>query len=72
MLAFKVEGSCRRIQVSCDEAGLDLLLSALSKLKTEGGHLHLRGASSGGAALDEKTPWGEGAVEEVVFNWVGE
>ncbi len=72
MLAFTITNSGRTISMSCDDAGIDTLMSAFEKIKLKGGHIHLRSAGQGGMALAEKTPWGEPAIAELVITWAGD
>lgn len=71
MLSFSVSNLGHEIQIHCDEGGAKILIDALSKIRPTGGHVHLRTPANGGHALDEKTPFGEGAVGEVIITWVG-
>ena len=72
MLSFQVSNACKVIQIDCDCEGLEKLLALLQKLKNEkSGHIHLS-TPSGGGFLNEKTPWGENAVNEVVISLGGD
>ena len=72
MLAFQIINSGKTIQINCDDQGMATLISALQKIRPSGGHVHLRGPSSGGSDLSEKTPWGESAAGEVILTWSGD
>jgi hypothetical protein len=68
MLSFQIVNSGKEIQVYCDEDGLDLLISKLVYMKNKDvGHIHLCSPSAGGKVLNDKTPWGDSAVPEVVI-----
>jgi len=69
MLSFQIVDSGKAIQVFCDDDGLDLLISKLINMKNENmGHMHLRAPSAGGDVINDKTPWGDDAVAEVIFS----
>ena len=72
MLSFQLINQGQGIQVNCDEQGMTTLLEALKKVQPTGGHIHLRTPANGGKELDEKSPWGEDTVGEVVITWTGE
>lgn len=72
MLSFQLINQGQGIQVNCDEQGMTTLLDALKKVQPTGGHIHLRTPANGGKELDEKTPWGEDTVSEVVITWTGD
>ena len=70
MLSFQITNSGRAIQINCDGDGLTTLVAALEKIRHTGGHVHLLTPSCGGHELEEQTPWGEEAVDEVIITWV--
>jgi hypothetical protein len=68
MLSFQITDSGKVIQAFCDDEGLELLISKLSSMKENNvGHIHLRAPSAGGNVLNDKTPWEEDAVTEVII-----
>ena len=70
MLSFQIDKSGRKINVDCDAEGMAILLGALAKLVGErASHLHLWTAAATGGVLNDKTPWGEEAVSEVIINY---
>ena len=42
------------VEIFCDAAGLDSLIGQLSRLRTQGGHVHLRTPSWAGTELSEE------------------
>lgn len=72
MLSFQIVQDGLSIQIDCDNEGIDLLVDALLKLKDSGSHVHLRGPSHGGTELNDLTPYGEGAVNEVIISHGGD
>jgi hypothetical protein len=67
MLSFQIVDSGKAIQVFCDDGGLDMLISKLKNMKDKNiGHIHLCAPSAGGDVLNDKTPWGDDAVAEVI------
>ena len=69
MISFQIQDMGKEIQVYCDDDGIDLLLSKLIRLKENNvGHVHLRSRSAGGDDLNDKTPWGDDAVAEVIIS----
>ena len=72
MLSFRVINKGNGIQVDCDEHGMATLLEAFKKIQPAGGHIHLCTPANCGKELDEKSPWGEDAVGEVIITWVGD
>lgn len=69
MLSFQIADAGKVIQVFCDDDGLDLLISKLVNMKDKNlGHIHLRTPSAGGDVLNDKTPWGDDAVTEVIIS----
>jgi hypothetical protein len=71
MLSFQLVNQGRGIQVLCDEQGVTTLVEALKKVQPTGGHIHLRTPANGGTEPDEKSPWGEDTVGEVIITWTG-
>jgi hypothetical protein len=70
MLSFQISDSGRKVNVYCDAKGMATLLGTLAKLVGErASHAHLWPASAPGGHLDEKTPWGEEAVREVIIDY---
>ncbi len=70
MLSFELENEGKAIQIHCDSAGMGTLLRALSTLIQErGGHVHLCGPSAGGNDLNEVSPFGTKAFQEVIVNY---
>jgi hypothetical protein len=70
MLSFQVDDSGRKINVDCDAKGMSILLGALAQLVGErASHIHLWTAAASGGVLNEKTPWGDEAVPEVIINY---
>ena len=72
MLSFSLANDGRAIAINADDAGIDLLVAALTRLRDSGRHAHLRAPSCGGNELDEKTPFGDPAVPEVIIGHGGE
>ena len=72
MLSFQVINAGRGIEIHCDDQGMATLVKALERIRPNGGHAHLLTPSNGGRELDEKTPWGEEAIGEVIINWAGD
>lgn len=69
MLSFQIVDSGKVIQVFCDDDGLDMLIAKLINMKNKNlGHMHLRAPSAGGDILNDKTPWGDDAVAEVIVS----
>ena len=69
MLSFQIVDSGKAIQVFCDDDGLDMLIAKLTNMKNENlGHIHLRTPSAGGDILNDKTPWGDDAIAEVIIS----
>ena len=71
MITFQIIREGRGIQIYCDAQGKTTLASALEKAR-EAGHVHLLTPSNGGHELNEKTPWGEETVGEVIITWAGD
>jgi hypothetical protein len=72
MLSFALSDEGRTVIINCDEEGMGKLIKALERLRADGNHIHLRTLADGGRDLDEKTPWGEDAIYEVILNWTGD
>ncbi len=69
MLSFQIIDSGKAIQVYCDDDGLDALISKLIDMKNKNiGHVHLRSPSAGGDVLNDKNPFGDDAVAEVIIS----
>ena len=66
MLSFEITESGKTIQIHIDSNGLSILQRALDNLKKHG-HIHLRSPPSGGSELNDVTPWGNPAVQEVII-----
>jgi hypothetical protein len=71
MLSFEITESGRVIQIHIDRDGLSVLQKALNNLMASG-HVHLRSAPNGGRELNELTPWGTPAVQEVIITTGGD
>ena len=70
MLSFQLTEQ-GQITIFCDRVGMATLRQALDKLEAErAGHHHLWGPAMGGNELNEKTPFGDAAVGEVILNYV--
>lgn len=66
MLSFSITDDSKSIQIYCDRSGLDGLIAELESLRSDkAGHIHLS-LSLGGSLLNDKTPFGEQAVAEVI------
>jgi hypothetical protein len=55
MLSFELVDEGRALQIYRDQVGMTALLDALAGLHRNPGHVHLRGADSGGPALDSQS-----------------
>jgi hypothetical protein len=64
----KINQKGKSIQVYADTEGVDALIVELTKLRETAEHVHLTARS----ALDEKTPFGEEAVFEVIITTGGD
>ena len=70
MLSFQIDDSRRKIKVDCNAEGMAILLGALAKLVGErASHIHLWTVTASGGVLNDKTPWGDEAVPEVIINY---
>lgn len=72
MLSFNLADEGKTVEISCDEEGMAKLIKALERVRAQGDHIHLCTPSNGGRELDEKNPWGQEAIGEVILNWVAE
>ncbi len=72
MLSFEIVHQHSAIRISCDEEGMEKLIKALERVRADGDHVHLRMPADSGRDLDEKNPWGEKTIYEVILNWVGD
>jgi hypothetical protein len=75
MLAFTLTNENRTIQIDCDDAGIDVLVGALLKMKGSGSHIHLRAPERDRdqfAQLSSVTPWGDPAIGEVIISHGGD
>jgi hypothetical protein len=72
MLAFEIAYEGKAIVICCDEQGMTKLIKALERARADGNHIHLRTPANGGRDLDERDPWGQQAISEVIINWVSE
>jgi hypothetical protein len=70
MLSFKIKQS-GVLQVYLDEQGLQSLIRGIDNARRHG-HTHLCTPSGGGNELDEKTPFGEDPIGEVIIDWEGD
>ena len=70
MLSFKITES-GVIQVHLDEQGVERLIRGVDSARQHG-HAHLCTPSNGGNELDEKTPFDEEGVGEVIIEWEGD
>ena len=69
MLSFQLTKP-HQVTVYCDRVGMATLRRALEALEAEqASHRHLWGPTMGGNELDEKTPFGDTAVSEVIINY---
>jgi hypothetical protein len=71
MLSFVIDYG-NQIQIICDEKGAGTLIDAVERIRHTGGHVHLRSPGGGGRELDDKTPWGEDAVAQVIITCHGD
>ena len=71
MLSFEITESGKTIQIHVDRDGLSILKRALDDLEARG-HIHLRSPPSGGSELNDVTPWGAPAVQEVIITTGGD
>jgi hypothetical protein len=70
MLSFSVGETGKVINIALDAQGMATLMRALAKLVGErAGHVHLRSPPGGGADLNEKTPWDQPAISEVIIDY---
>jgi hypothetical protein len=70
MLSFQIDDSGRKINIDCDAKGMAILLRALAELVgARASHVHLWTASASGGVLNDKTPWGDAAIPEVIINY---
>jgi hypothetical protein len=70
MLSFRIKDAAT-IEIDCDAPGIARLIGALAHLVGErASHVHLRATGEPGTDLDDKTPWNEDAVTEVIINYV--
>jgi hypothetical protein len=70
MLTFSIAqhpGLSPHIQICLDEKGLASLLRQIEASRKHG-HVHLRVGFADG--LDEKDPWEQASVGEVIIDWV--
>jgi hypothetical protein len=72
MLSFNLAAEGKTVEISCDEEGMAKLIKALERVRADRDHIHIRTPANGGRDLDEKTPWGQEAIGEVILNWVGD
>jgi len=72
MLSFHMTNSAKAIQIDCDEEGMGILLDALARVRTYGGHVHLCTPANGGHELSETTPFGQNPLGEVIITYVHE
>jgi hypothetical protein len=70
MLSFKIKQS-GALQVYVDQQGLELLIRGIDDARRHG-HTHLCTPTNGGNALDERTPFGDEAIGEVIIDWEGD
>ena len=54
LLSVEYQADREELDIICDRAGIDLLVSKLSVLKHNGGHTHLRTPSWAGEELTEE------------------
>lgn len=73
MLSFKIvqSGNAVAIQVHMDEQGLERLIHKIDSARRHG-HMHLCTPSNGGNELDDRTPFGDEAIGEVIIDWEGD
>ena len=70
MLAFKLRDQNQAIEITCDDAGIDAHVGALTALQESGSHIHLSAPHHGDdkfATLSSVTPWGDPAITEVII-----
>lgn len=75
MLAFALSNENRTIQIYCDSAGIDALISELLAIKASQSHTHLRPPMDERdtfSILSKTTPWGDPAICEVVIDHYGD
>lgn len=70
MLVFEVRDD--KVHIICDQKGMDTIICALENIRASGDHIHLWSPSYGGCDLEDRNPWGEPAVKEVVLDWYQE
>ncbi|WP_442755790.1 hypothetical protein ACNHKD_03785 [Methylocystis sp. JAN1] len=68
MLSFECEEDT--IKIALDSIGLEQFITILRQLEKRRGHMHLLTPSNGGHELDEKTPWGNKAIGEVIIDLI--
>ena len=74
MLVFEILDGSRTIQITCDDAGIDALVSLLLSMKGSGSHVHFRERRDEAdrfGHLSAVTPWGDPAVTEVIISHGG-
>jgi hypothetical protein len=72
MLSFQIIRQYGAVQISCDDDGIDKLVAALRALRGSGSHVHLYAPSMGGNVLDDRGPFDEASVPEVIITHGGD
>ena len=72
MLSFQIVRNAQAVQISCDDDGIDRLIATLRSLRGSGSHTPLWAPSRGGTELDDKSPFGERAIPEVIITHGGD
>ena len=75
MIAFTLSNENRAIELACDDAGIDVLVGVLLRLKGSGTHIHLRAQEHDNdrfAQLSSVTPWGDPAITKVIISHGGD
>lgn len=65
-LSVKIVQSGTAVEICFDRAGIDRLVERMHQAMTEG-HIHLWSPVMGGRDLDERTPWGDAALAELIL-----
>jgi hypothetical protein len=74
MLAFAWNETMQAVDITCDDAGIELLVSKLQSLRGSYSHVHLRAGSAVEGRppdLSPETPHGNPAITEVIITHGG-
>jgi hypothetical protein len=71
MLSFEIVHQDTAIRISCDEEGMGNLIKALERVRADGDHIHLRMPADSSRNSNEKNPWGEKTIYDIILNWTG-